>query len=92
MHPLLFAALVLAPAQPAADAPPEGVQQLLERGAIPAVFDPQFVHADSAEISDDAWILGVVVEGEAKAYSLNLLNYHEVVNDESGGVPFAAVW
>lgn len=72
--------------------PPSGVQQLLPRGGIPAVFDPQFVPAAEASIPDDAWVLGVVVEGTPKAYSLNLLNRHEVVNDRSGNTDFAAVW
>jgi hypothetical protein len=75
-----------------ADELPEGVEQILPRGQIAAVFEPEFVSADEAEISDDAWVLGVVVEGIAKAYSLNLLNRHEVVNDRSGGTAFAAVW
>lgn len=72
--------------------PPPGVQQILPRGGIPAVFEPRFVAASEASIPDDAWVLGVVVEGIAKAYSLNLLNQHEVVNDRSGGTAFAAVW
>ena len=75
-----------------ADELPEGVEQIIPRGQSAAVFEPEFVSADEAEISDDAWVLGVVVEGVAKAYSLNLLNRHEVVNDRSGGTAFAAVW
>ena len=71
---------------------PPGVEQILPRGQIAAVLDPQFVAASAAKIPDNAWILGVVVEGEAKAYSLNLLNRHEVVNDQSGETGFAAVW
>ena len=34
----------------------------------------------------------VVIDGEARAYSLNLLNRHEVVNDRIGEQKFAAVW
>lgn len=71
---------------------PEEFRQLLPRGAIAAVDDPQFVPAEEAEIPGDAWVLGVVDGGRAKAYSLNLLNHHEVVNDEIGGRPIAAVW
>lgn len=71
---------------------PTGVDILLPRGGIPAVFDPQFVSADEADISDDAWVLGVVIDGEARAYSLNLLNHHEIVNDYFGERPVAAVW
>ena len=76
----------------AADDPPPGVEQLLPRGGIPAVVDPSFVPAAEAEIPDDAWVLGVALGGEARAYSLNLLNRHEVVNDRIGERSFAAVW
>lgn len=76
----------------AADEPPPGVEQLLPRGRIAAVFQPTFVSASEAEIADDAWVLGVAVDGEARAYSLNLLNAHEVVNDRIGERSFAAVW
>ena len=76
----------------AAEDLPDGVQQILPRGGIPAIFDPVFVPAAKASIPDDAWVFGVVVEGEAKAYSLNLLNHHEIVNDRSGSTAFAAVW
>ena len=71
---------------------PDGVNMLLARGGIPAVFEPRFVAAGEADISDDAWVLGVVINGEARAYSLNLLNHHEVVNDYFGDLPVAAVW
>jgi len=71
---------------------PEGVEQILERGKIAAIFNPQFVEADEAEIADDAWVLGVEIDGQARAYSLNLLNRHEVVNDKIGENSFAAVW
>jgi hypothetical protein len=71
---------------------PPGVEQIIPRGQIAAVLDPQYVPADEAKISDDAWILGVEIEGQARAYSLNLLNRHEVVNDQIGDTAFAAVW
>lgn len=76
----------------AAEDLPPGVEQILPRGGIPAIFEPTFVSAEEAEIPDDAWVLGVEVEGEARAYSLNLLNHHEVVNDRIGERDFAAVW
>ena len=71
---------------------PDGVEQILPRGHIAAVFEPEFVTAGEAEIADDAWVLGVVIGNQAKAYSLNLLNLHEVVNDRFGDLPVAAVW
>ncbi len=74
------------------DPPPPGVERLLRRGGIPAVFDPVFVSAQEARLPDDAMVLGVALDGDAHAYSLNLLNQHEVVNDRIGELHFAAVW
>ena len=71
---------------------PEDFELLLPRGQIASVDAPEFVTADEAEIADDAWILGVEIDGEARAYSLNLLNSHEIVNDRIGEQSFAAVW
>ena len=71
---------------------PDEFEQILPRGAIAAIKHPRFVPADQAEISDDSWVLGVVINGQARAYSLNLLNSHEVVNDQIGETAFAAVW
>jgi carotenoid cleavage dioxygenase-like enzyme len=86
------AVVTLTAASFAADEPPPGVEQLLPRGRIAAVFEPSFVPAAEAEIADGAWVLGVVIDGEARAYDLNLLNAHEVVNDRIGEKSFAAVW
>lgn len=71
---------------------PEEYEQILPRGRIAAINNPTFVAADKAKIHDNSWVLGVVFNGEARAYSLNLLNHHEVVNDRIGDTAFAAVW
>ncbi len=76
---------------PPADLPP-AFQQIIPRGRIASVDQPEFVDAGKAEIPDDAWVLGVEIGGETKAYSLNLLNHHEIVNDRIGETTFAAVW
>lgn len=70
----------------------EGFQQILERGMIASIDNPEFVSAAEADIDADAWVLGVMIDGEARAYSLNLLNSHEVVNDRISDKPVAAVW
>jgi hypothetical protein len=67
-------------------------EQLLPRGGISAIVKPVYVSASEARIKDSSYVLGVVVEGQARAFSLNLLNAHEVVNDKVGDVEFAAVW
>lgn len=74
------------------DALPLDFQQVAPRGQIVSLDEPQFVPASEARLPPEAWVLGVVVDGMARAYSLNLLNDHEVVNDAVGDKTFAAVW
>ncbi|HVQ29399.1 MAG TPA: DUF3179 domain-containing (seleno)protein [Vicinamibacteria bacterium] len=77
---------------PADDAPPAAFHRYLPRGRIPSLDDPRFVPASEAHLPPDAWVLGVVMGGQARAYDLNLLTRHEVVNDRYGDEPVAAVW
>ena len=71
---------------------PEGFQQLMARGGLPSIDNPKYVGADEANIDDKSFVFGVVIEGQPFAYSLTLLNNHEVVNDTVGETNFAAVW
>ncbi len=72
----------------------EDVYQLLPVGAIPAIDDPEFVSGADAELQMRAEepVLGVVIGGEARAYSLWQLDAHEIVNDEIAGSAIAATW
>ncbi len=91
---LASAAAALAASDPPADLPPADLppefQQIIPRGRIASVDQPEFVNPGEAEIPGDAWVLGVEIDGKAKAYSLNLLNQHEIVNDRIGEQAFAA--
>ena len=60
--------------------------------AIPAILNPEFVSVTKARIGDDSPVIGVSFNGESHAYSINLLNGHEIVNDEVGGVKIATTW
>jgi len=95
MKKLLLSAMVSVVALPftaIAQDTPEGFEQILQRGQIASVDSPVYVTAEEADIPDDAWVLGAVIEGQALAFSVNLLNSHEVVNDKIGDTAFAAVW
>ena len=37
-------------------------------------------------------MIGLVVEGDARAYPLRILIWHEIVNDMVGGVPVAVTF
>jgi hypothetical protein len=67
---------------------------LLPKDAIPAIDDPNFLTAADADLeyAPDEFILGVVFNGEARAYSVSHLSRHEIVNDTVGGVALAVTW
>ncbi len=67
---------------------------ILGKDGIPAILDPQFLSgAEAAEqMLDSERVLGVSINGDHRAYPLNQLSRHEIVNDEVGGVPVAVTW
>lgn len=65
------------------------LSQLLAGGppkdGIPSIDNPQFDNAQTTPFAEDETVIGVVVAGEAKAYPLGIMNWHEIVNDSLGG-------
>ena len=76
----------------AADYDKDPIITLLKFDAIPAITKPQFVSATKAKLDADAPVIGVTFNGESHAYSLYLLNGHEIVNDVVGGKKIATTW
>lgn len=55
------------------------------KDGIPALFNPQFIKAEEADYLESSdRVLGVVINGDAKAYPIRILNWHELVNDHVG--------
>ena len=75
-----------------ADYSDDEIRTLLPFDAIPAITEPQFVSAGAAKLDADAPVIGVTFDGESHAYSLYLLNGHEIVNDVVGGMNIATTW
>ena len=48
--------------------------------------------AGGAEWQDEEEVIGVLLNGDARAYPTRLLSLHEVVNDTVGGQPIAVTW
>jgi hypothetical protein len=67
---------------------------LLPADAIPSIDNPQFYGVDQAdaEYEPDETVIGLEIDGEARAYSTALLSSHEIVNDEVNGRPIAVTW
>ena len=66
--------------------------QLLSRDSIRPIYTPEFVPAAEANLDDEQLVLGVALDGEAKAYPISVLNSREMVNDELAGTPILATW
>jgi hypothetical protein len=60
---------------------------------IPALDDPPHVAAEAASwLGGEEPVVGVALGGEARAYPLRILDWHELVNDRLGSVPFSLVY
>ena len=68
---------------------------LLPPDAIRSIDSPDFfVTPEEADVfyGDGEYVLGVEINGDARAYSVPLLSSHEIVNDVVGGEPIAVTW
>ncbi len=83
---------------PAAELAPErdlDIVTLLPPDAIPAIDNPIFFETTEeadAVYGEGEYVLGVEIDGDARAYSVPLLSSHEIVNDTVGGRPIAVTW
>lgn len=65
---------------------------VLPPDAIQSILKPDFVPTDQAKIEEESPMIGVVLNDQAHAYSMFLLNAHEIVNDVVGGEKIAVTW
>lgn len=63
------------------------------KDGIPAIDDPTFVQAAKADdLSAEEPVIMLSMNGEAKAYPLRIMMWHEIVNDILGGVPVTVTY
>ncbi|KEQ57062.1 hypothetical protein AAA799E16_00627 [Marine Group I thaumarchaeote SCGC AAA799-E16] len=63
------------------------------KDGIPSIDDPVFATiSDSQFMSDSDTVIGLEINGEAKAYPLFILVWHEIVNDKVGDVPVSVTY
>ena len=68
------------------------ISQLLPRDGIPPIYDPVFVSWDEAIIDPEELVMGVEINGDARAYPVGVLRSREMVDDVVGGVPVLVTW
>ena len=58
------------------------------RDGIPPIDQPEFVAvAEETELADTEPLISISINGDARGYPLRILMWHEIVNDEVGGMP-----
>ncbi len=71
---------------------PDGFRQVLPRDAIAPVYEPRFVSPSLIDWEPGTQVIGVEIDGEAKAYPVSFLNGREMVIDEIADIPIVVTW
>lgn len=63
------------------------------KDGIPSIDDPKFTEISGSQfVSDSDVVIGLEINGDARAYPLFILVWHEIVNDVVGGTPVAVTY
>ena len=69
------------------------IQTILAQDTIPALVSPSYVSAGAAtDIRDTEEVIGLAINGDARAFPIATLSAHEIVDDLIGGRPLAVTW
>lgn len=63
-----------------------------ERDEMPSIDAPRFAGIAEAGVPGVEPVVSITVAGEARAYPLRLLIWHQIVNDRIGGLPVAVTY
>lgn len=93
-HGVLFATLTLAWLQPTWGQSVDDYRPRTLMKPLPPITDAPTVAADQAKVGDNDLVIGVVVDGQARAYPINQLTgpRREIINDLLAGTAIAATW
>jgi len=64
------------------------------KDGIPPIDEPEFLSIEAARdmLRPEEPVIALVIDGEARAYPLRVMIWHEIVNDEFKGVPVAVTF
>jgi hypothetical protein len=64
------------------------------RDGIPPIDDPQYVSPEEAAdwLAGREPVIALEIDGDARAYPLQIMTWHEIVNTEVGGTPVAVTF
>ena len=64
----------------------------IPRDAIQPIYSPVFVPADATQLMAEELVLGLEINGDARAYPVGMMRVREMVNDVVGGTPVLVTW
>lgn len=69
-------------------------REALPRDLINPIYSPKFVDPEEVEdlILDEELVMGLNINGDARAYPVGIMRFREIVNDEVGGIPLLVTW
>lgn len=63
------------------------------KDGIPSIDEPKFISAESDKtLTSTEPVVALEIAGDARAYPLRILTWHEIVNDTVGGVPVTVTY
>jgi hypothetical protein len=69
------------------------IQTILPEDAIPAMVNPAYGAATATrDIRDNEAVIGLSINGDARAFPIVTLSAHEIVDDVIGGRAVAVTW
>jgi hypothetical protein len=68
--------------------------QAVPRDAFPVLTNPPVGSvADGDKLfRPNEWVIGVAINGEARAYPVTVMGVHELINETVGGQPITVCW
>lgn len=72
---------------------PSEIQTIILRDQIPSIDDPKFIPvSEETDLPEREPVMSLVIDGDARAYPLRIMMWHEIVNDTVGKMPVAVTY
>ncbi len=66
----------------------------VSRDSFPVLTNPPMDTSEKGDriLHPNEWVIGIALKGEAKAYPVDVMGFHELINDTVGRIPIAVGW
>ena len=66
----------------------------VSRDSFPVLYNPPMGTVKDGDriLESGEWVIGIERGNEAKAYPIDVMGFHELINDTVGGEPIAVCW